>query len=91
MGHLNLETGLAGLIAVLVVLFVSLSFSMGIVASMGKLTPSDTSAGNGTVQNTGIAGSTGLLTTSAIVAVVFLAIVVVLAAFLLRKGNDQGA
>jgi preprotein translocase subunit SecG len=91
MGHLNLETGLTGLIAVLVVLFVSLSFSMGIVASMGKPTPSDTSAANGSVQSTGIAGSTGLLTTSAIVAVVFLAIVVVLAAFLLRKGNDQGA
>jgi len=88
MGHLNLETGLAGLIAVLVVLFVSLSFSMGIVASMGKLTPSDQGTTNTTVQNTGIAGNTGFLTTSAIVAVVFIAIVIVLAAFLLRKGKN---
>jgi hypothetical protein len=41
MGHLNLKTGIAGLIVVLVVLSVSMPFSMGIIATMGKLAPLD--------------------------------------------------
>ena len=101
MGRLDLRISLAGLVAVMVILAISIPFSMGLIATMQKQSPrgtdqADISKGTDWQQNstsvidqstTASGGVSDFLASAAIVAILIIASVVAIELVIIRKAQ----